>query len=272
MPKLTSLDNRRPKKSWWLVGIVLFMLFLLLQMPAAWVMKKFAPEANYIQHISGNIWQGSAVWQLPVGAVPLSGTASWSWRPWQVFLGKFGADVAISSGQSSLKAKVAIGKSSWQASEVNGKITPETLNHVMDWQLPNSPIKVQDVMLKREAKKGENPSGFSKASGQLIWAGGEVGYPSGGRVFRLLMPSTFADLSAEQKNNKRLLHITLNNQQNKRLGDLYLDGDNMLDVNLTQRLLETMPEYKGQAPLDTPVVSVRQPLISSLGSSLGSAQ
>lgn len=39
----------------------------------------------------------------------------------------------------------------------------------------------------------------------------------------------------------------------------------MLDVSLTQRLLENMPEYSGQAPQDTPVVSVRQPLLSGLG-------
>ena len=39
----------------------------------------------------------------------------------------------------------------------------------------------------------------------------------------------------------------------------------MLDVSLTQRLLENMAEYKGEAPQDTPVVSVRQPLLAGLG-------
>ena len=46
---------------------------------------------------------------------------------------------------------------------------------------------------------------------------------------------------------------------------LYEVLDNMLDVSLTQRLLESMPEYTGQAPQDTPVVSVRQPLLNGLG-------
>lgn len=79
------------------------------------------------------------------------------------------------------------------------------------------------------------------------------------------MPSMRAELSAEQNDDKNLLNINLLDQQDKRLGDLYIDGDNMLDVSLTQRLLENMPEYEGQAPLDTPVVSVRQPLLSGLG-------
>ena len=112
---------------------------------------------------------------------------------------------------------------------------------------------------------GKNAAGFREASGQLTWVGGEVGYPSGGKVFYITMPALRAELSAEQKNNKNLLHVNLINNQDKRLGDLYIDGDNMLDVSLTQRLLENMPEYKGQAPQDTPVVSVRQPLLNGLG-------
>ena len=99
----------------------------------------------------------------------------------------------------------------------------------------------------------------------MTWVGGEVGYPSGGKVFYITMPALRAELSTEQKNNRDLLHINLLNNQDKRLGDLYLDSDNMLDVSLTQRLLENMPEYKGQAPQDTPVVSVRQPLLAGLG-------
>ena len=48
--------------------------------------------------------------------------------------------------------------------------------------------------------------------------------------------------------------------QGQRLGDLYLDNDNMVDVALTQRLLKKMPEYKGQGADDSVVVSIRQPL------------
>ena len=156
---------------------------------------------------------------------------------------------------------------------MSGKIAPETLGSVVDWQLPNTPIQVNNVSLKRQSRSSKvadnesvkNLSGFSQADGQLTWVGGEVGYPSGGKVFYITIPALRAELSAEQKNNKNLLHINLVNNQDKRLGDLYIDGDNMLDISLTQRLLESMPEYKGQAPQDTPVVSVRQPLSNGLG-------
>jgi len=272
VPHVSTSSHKRPRKLWWLLGFILFALFAVLQMPAAWLLEKYAPDTPYVQHVSGNLWQGSAIWQLPVSATPLTGAAEWSWQPWHLLLGKLGAEVDISSEQTRLNGQVKVGTSSWQIQNMSGKIAPETLSNVVDWQLPNTPIQVNNVSLKRQSAKnsessssGKNAAGFREASGQLTWVGGEVGYPSGGKVFYITMPALRAELSAEQKNNKNLLHVNLINNQDKRLGDLYIDGDNMLDVSLTQRLLENMPEYKGQAPQDTPVVSVRQPLLNGLG-------
>ena len=271
MPHVSTSSHKRPRKLWWLLGFIFFALFAVLQMPAAWLLEKYAPDTPYVQHVSGNLWQGSAIWQLPVSATPLTGAAEWSWQPWHLLLGKLGAEVDISSEQTRLNGQVKVGSSSWQIQNMSGKIAPETLASVVDWQLPNTPIQLNNVSLKRQSAKnsessssGKNAAGFREASGQLTWVGGEVGYPSGGKVFYITMPALRAELSAEQKNNKNLLHVNLINNQDKRLGDLYIDGDNMLDVSLTQRLLENMPEYKGQAPQDTPVVSVRQPLLNGL--------
>lgn len=274
MPHVSTSSHKRPRKLWWLLGFIFFALFAVLQMPAVWLLEKYAPDTPYVQHVSGNLWQGSAIWQLPVSTAPLTGAAEWSWQPWHLLLGKLGAEVDISSEQTRLNGQVKVGSSSWQIQNMSGKIAPETLASVVDWQLPNTPIQVNNISLKRQSaanpastsseNSGKNAAGFSEAGGQLTWVGGEVGYPSGGKVFYITMPALRAELSAEQKNNKNLLHVNLINNQDKRLGDLYIDGDNMLDVSLTQRLLENMPEYKGQAPQDTPVVSVRQPLLSGL--------
>ena len=274
MPQVSASSHKRPRKLWWFIGLILFALFAVLQMPAAWLLEKYAPETPYVQHVSGNVWQGSAIWQLPVSATPLTGMADWSWQPWQLFLGKFAAEVNILSEQTRLSGKVKIGSSAWEVKDMSGKIAPETLANIVDWQLPNLPIQVNNVSLKRQSNSStagsnneasKNTSGFSQASGQLTWVGGELGYPSGGKVFYITIPALRAELSHEQKNNKNLLHVNLVNNQDKRLGDLYIDGDNMLDVSLTQRLLESMPEYKGKAPQDTPVISVRQPLLNGLG-------
>lgn len=276
MPQISASSHKRPRKLWWLIGLILFALFAILQMPASWLVEKYAPDTPYVQHVSGNLWQGSVIWQMPVSATPLTGTAEWSWQPWHLLLGKLGADVDIHSEQTRLNGQVKIGTSSWQVANMSGKIAPETLASIVDWQLPNTPIQVNNVSLKRQSgsnasdtgadnASNTNPAGFTQADGQLTWVGGDVGYPSGGKTFYITMPVMRAELNAEQKNNKNLLHINLLNNQDKRLGDLYVDGDMMLDVSLTQRLLENMPDYKGQAPQDTPVVSVRQPLLTGLG-------
>ena len=58
------------------------------------------------------------------------------------------------------------------------------------------------------------------------------------------------------------LHLALTTPQAERLGDFYLDQDNMIDVSLTQRLLKNMPAYQGKGADDSVVVSIRQPLTS----------
>ncbi len=265
MPQISASSHKRPRKLWWLVGLVIFAIFALLQMPAAWLVQKYAPNTPYVQHVSGNLWQGLMIWQVPTGAAPLVGSAEWSWQPWQLLLGQIAADVDIVSGQTRLDGQVKIARNAWQIDDMSGKIAPETLADLVKWQLPNTPILVNSVSLKRNSSTASSGAGFIAADGQLTWVGGEMGYPNSGRVSYINVPATRAALSTEQKNNKNLLHINLLNEQDKRLGDLYLDGDNMLDVSLTQRLLENMPEYRGQAPQDTPVISVRQPLLTGLG-------
>ena len=269
VPQVSASSQKYPRKLWWLVGLTLFALFALLQMPAAWMIEKYAPNSPYVQHVSGNLWQGSTVWQLPQSATPLTGTADWSWQPWYLLLGKVGAEVDIRSGQTQLEGQVKLGRHSWQVDDMDGTIAPETLTSVVDWQLPNTPIRVNGVSLTRNSSANkpttDKTMGFSHAEGQLTWVGGEVGYPSGNKVFYITIPAVRGQLSQEQKNNKNVLHINLLNNQDKRLGDLYIDHENMIDVSLTQRLLQSMPEYKGKAPQDTEVISVRQPLLTSLG-------
>lgn len=269
VPQVSASSQKYPRKLWWLVGLTLFALFALLQMPAAWMIEKYAPNSPYVQHVSGNLWQGSTVWQLSQSATPLTGTADWSWQPWYLLLGKVGAEVDIRSGQTQLEGQVKLGRHSWQVDDMDGTIAPETLTSVVDWQLPNTPIRVNGVSLTRNSSANkpttDKTMGFSHAEGQLTWVGGEVGYPSGNKVFYITIPAVRGQLSQEQKNNKNVLHINLLNNQDKGLGDLYIDHENMIDVSLTQRLLESMPEYKGKAPQDTEVISVRQPLLTSLG-------
>lgn len=253
--------QKRPRKTWWLIGAVIFVVCVMVQTPAAWIVQKYAPNSPYLQHISGNIWQGSAIWQLPQAQSGLTGTINWHWKPWRLIVGQLGAEVTVTTpDQTRLVGDVNIKRGGWSVTELSGKISHATLSQVVNWRLPDAPIQVNGLSLDKDEKRG-----FVAADGQLTWIGGDLGYPSGNKTYQISLPAMHAEFSAEQKKQQYLLHANLLDNQDKRLGDLYLDRELMLDVNLTQRLLENMSEYKGQAPKDTSVVSVRQPLLSGLG-------
>jgi len=104
---LASVNSLRPTKLWWLVGLVLLCLSLVIQLPAAWLLQKFAPNNPYLQQISGNLWQGQANWQINARPnTPLAGSVDWRWQPWHLLMGKLGMAVDIRSGKTDLQGVV----------------------------------------------------------------------------------------------------------------------------------------------------------------------
>lgn len=279
--KPSEPSTARPSVLWWLVGLVLFGVCVVVQMPAAWLVQKFAPNQDNIQWVSGNLWQGSLSWQLPMqGKPPLAGSLDWQWQPSQLLLARLGADVQVVSGGTRLQGSVAKGLGGWQMADVNGRIGADTLQTLVGWQVPNAPIEVKRVDLAYD-----KDIGFDNADGMMSWVGGQMGYPSGGRVFEIALPAMTASLStkkatADNANNtantttntatnskQQALQLQLLDEDSKRLGELLIDAHGMADVSLTQRLLEHMPDYQGSAPKDSVVVTVRQPLLSGVSSS-----
>ncbi len=260
-----AVNKSRPTKLWWLLGLVLFCLCLVVQLPTRWLVQKFYPNNPYLQQVSGNLWQGQANWQImPTPNTPMAGTLNWQWQPWHLITGKMALAITIETGKTELKGQVKLGKNNWQINDMTGKISTDTLRLLSQWKLPDAPITIQKLSL------AYTTTGFQQVAGELAWAGGELGYPTGGRIYQINLPSIKGILSQEQQTNKGQnnpnprLHLALTDQKGQRLGDLYIDNDKMLDVALTQRLLKNMPDYQGKGADDTVVVSLRQPL-SSLG-------
>lgn len=273
----TRPSPSRPSKLWWLIGLVLLSISLVVQLPARWLVQKFAPNLPYIQQISGNLWQGQANWQLmPKPTTPLAGTVSWQWQPWHLLTGKLGMAIHIQTGATTLDGQAKFNQTGWQVNELTGKIAPDTVRQLLNWQFPDSPIMVNSLSLAQENNS------FSLANGEMNWSGGELGYPSGGKTYRINMPNILGKISLDNPNNLnnkaanktatasspsqtsastgQRVHLAMTNQQGQRLGDFYLGNDKMLDIELTQRLLKNMPDYKGQGVDDTVVVTLRQPI------------
>jgi len=82
--------NKRTKQlTWWIFAVLAFLLFVVLQIPAAWIISKFSKDNQTLQNVSGNIWQGQADWHKD----KLRGSVSWKTRPLDLLLLRLGADL-----------------------------------------------------------------------------------------------------------------------------------------------------------------------------------
>ena len=240
----------KPKSlTWWIFAISVFLIFVVLQIPAAWLISKFYKNNQVLQNVSGNIWQGQADWHKG----NLKGSLSWKTRPLDLFLLRLGAEIEVHSGNTQLDGVVGYGfGKKIIIRNLNGQVAPETLKSVVDWQWPTNAIQLNDVGFKLDKDKG-----FSDAEGQLQWAGGELMYTMGQRQDRMNIPS----LNGSFKDEAAKLNVAIQDQRSQKMANIVLDASMMLDVQLTQRLLLNIPSYDGKAGLDTYVISTRQPLL-----------
>ena len=244
------MNNKRIIKFWLLAFVALFSLFLLLQVPAAWLLKKFAPELRTLHNVNGNIWTGQADWQT----AQLKGTLHWNTRPWELIRLRSAANITIHSGQTQLEGVISYGLGQrFYIKNLKGDISSETLNQMMPWQWPATAIKLQNVNMTYKKQVG-----FEDVEGNMTWAGGTLNYTVGSRNERIDIPPLVGTLS-HQDNKFKLL---IQDSQKQRMADLTLGADQMLDIQITQRFLLHSPSYKGQAGMDTAVITTRQPLRS----------
>lgn len=235
---------------WGVFTVAVFILFVLLQLPASWIMAKFYKNNTILQNVNGNIWVGQADWQYR----HLKGSVSWNTRPLDLLWLRLGADVEIRSGNSLVETQVGygIGKN-LILQDVTGQISADTLQQFANWQWPSNAIQI-DVKELRFHKE----TGFDRVEGQLNWTGGLLQYNVRMRDEKMNIPSLKAQLSAETGK----LNIDVRDQKDQKMAMFSLDQNMMLDTQLTQRLLLNVPTYSGQASLDSAVISLRQPLMN----------
>ena len=235
---------------WWGVAIVAFLVFVLLQVPASWLISKFYKNNQILKNVSGNIWHGQADWQKG----SLRGSVEWKTRPLDLILLRMGANLKVHSGQTQLDGVFAYGLSKKiHIKNLKGQIAADTLKNVVNWQWPTNNIQIQDLEMNFHREKG-----FSSAKGEMQWGGGPLVYTFGQRLDRMDVPS----LKSAIKDENGKLVIDVQDQRGQKMANLNIDPSLMLDIQLTQRLLQSVPSYSGKAGLDTYVISSRQPLMS----------
>ena len=243
------MKNKTKQWKWWIFAVFAFLIFIILQIPATWLIAKFSKNHQILHNVSGNIWQGQADWQRG----QLRGSVHWQTRPLDLLRFRLGANLAIHSGNTQLKGVLGYGfGQKINFTDLQGEIAPETLKYFANWQWPANAIQLQDVQLNYQKQQG-----FTATEGQLHWAGGVLGYSFGQRQDRMNMPSLIAHLQSENGQ----LQLDVRDQRQQKMANFSLDANFMLDAQLTQRMLLNIPSYQGKAGLETYVISSRQPLL-----------
>lgn len=235
--------------SWWIFAILAFLVFVLLQIPASWLIAKFYKNDQSLQNVSGNIWQGQADWNQG----QLKGTLSWTTRPLDLLFFRIGANIQLHSGNSQLSGVFAYRFGQVIVQSMSGELAPDTLRNIADWQWPSNSIQFKDVDFKFKKEQG-----FQNAAGTMQWTGGELIYTYAQRQNNMNVPSLKGAVAADSGK----LTFDIRDQRDQKMMNISLDQTMMLDVQLTQRLLLNVPSYEGKAGLDTYVISTRQPLVS----------
>ena len=99
----------------------LFALFVLLQVPATWLLGKFYPNMRYIHNVSGNIWQGEADWAYQ----DLQGTMTWSTRPWEILRLRASSNITLNSGETQTESEL-LNSDNFEIEEVLEDSSPNT--------------------------------------------------------------------------------------------------------------------------------------------------
>lgn len=236
--------------AWWGTAVIALLVFILLQVPASWLISKFYKNNQVLKNVSGNVWQGQADWQKG----NLHGSVSWKTRPMDLILLRLGADVDIRSGQTQLKGVLGYGLGKKiMVKNMQGQLAPDTLKNLVAWQWPSNNIQLADVAFRFHPEQG-----FSQADGQLQWGGGTLIYTFAQRQESMEIPS----LQGKIQDDAGKLKLEINDQRSQKMANLSLEPSLMLDVQLTQRFLLNVASYSGKAGLDTFVLSSRQPLFS----------
>lgn len=244
------MTKKSKQVAWWGFAVIAFLIFVLLQVPASWIISKFYKNNQILKNVSGNVWKGQANWQKG----NLRGSVLWKTRPLDFLLLRVGANIELHSGQTQMQGVVGYGLGKTiTVKNMKGQLASDTLKNVVNWEWPSNAIQVSDFAFKYKPQQG-----FSSANGGIQWAGGALIYTFAQRQDRMDIPSVIGKVSDESGK----LSFEIQDQRQQKLAHIEVDPTLMLDVQLTQRLLQNAASYTGKAGLDTYVVSSRQPLLS----------
>jgi hypothetical protein len=116
-----------------LAGLLLYLLFMLVQMPAAWLIARL-PASSPVQmgQASGTPWRGEVEhlrWQVEGERIEL-GRLSWRWLPTEILNGRIGIQFQLVQAANQLNGIVLLGRKGHALKQVQGQVDAALLGYV----------------------------------------------------------------------------------------------------------------------------------------------
>lgn len=113
----------RPPVKLLLGGLLLYLLFLCIQMPAAWLVARLPADSPLqLRQASGLIWRGEVrqvVWQVADDRLEL-GALAWNWLPGELLNGRLGVKFELAQAPNKLTGSVLLARDGLRLKSVQG--------------------------------------------------------------------------------------------------------------------------------------------------------
>lgn len=181
-------------RGWLAGGLGLYILFVVVTLPAAQLLSRIDVPDLRLQGVSGYWWHGRIA-QLEVAGRSL-GPVTWSWRPSQLLLARLGLEVKLpdagTNGASATgQADIAVGLAgTWRIDDLSVHLPVARVLQAFP-QLPVAATGILDVKIDHAVV---SPAGVPEAlAGQLVWRDAELQTP-----VEAQLDSLTADLGLEE--------------------------------------------------------------------------
>lgn len=233
-----------------LVGILTYLIVLLAQLPAVWVVpwvnRQLVTQSVELVSVGGSVWQGQAeiaTLNADDASAPWQGTrVNWNvlilsglWR------GQLHVDMQVFGRAAQLKGQVRLGWKQFGVQDVSGEISPMLLNTLLaSYARTTQPVQLSHVSVK-VLRTGQ---GQASGSGRLLWPAGDLVLKQNAGS-TLAMPAVTAELTTD---NKALLLTA--NANNAQLVTLRMQANGEATVTALRRILSLLGQADGEVNAD----------------------
>ena len=185
-------------KTLWAIGFVAYFIFLLLMMPATWMIHRIPSLSQHMSAVAGNLFEGQAQLRVQGRWADLwdHTQISWQFRPFYLLTGGLGFQLHLKNTALDTQGVAILGIRQLGMKHWDGFVDGSWLSRFLDQQKISFDHRLQltQVSIWLNYRKPL----MSSASGQLTWPGGIAHYSMNEKMQSVQFPALTGSFSHEK--------------------------------------------------------------------------